>query len=196
MSIIEIFALLIIIYVAYRLYTDKSIIPTDIEIEEWKKLINEKLKPSVPEPSTIIPDDNSSKQPSGPYITYTGAIKLRNKCLNLNDNNTENGNKITIWDCNNSNAQKWNWNNQDMKLKLVSNPNKCAQINPYDPRLHLYDCKDNENGQKFLYVLENKHFQQNEKNLNLDNGNTTNGNPFSLINDFQPNNENQMFTWA
>lgn len=195
MSLIEIIVFFIIIYVGYRLYTEKSIIPTDQEIEEWKQIINEKLKFTDSNTPVEIPPVNTTP-PTGPLISYSGLIKLRNKCLNLNNNNTENGNKITIWDCNNGNEQKWSWNNQDMKLKLVSNPNKCAQINAYDSKLHIYDCKDNSSEQKFLYILENKHFQQNEKNLDLINGNTTNGSQFSLHNEFKPTNVNQMFTWS
>ncbi|MCB9317236.1 MAG: ricin-type beta-trefoil lectin domain protein [Lewinellaceae bacterium] len=59
------------------------------------------------------------------------AIKMRNHqelCIDLNSSNTNNGNNIQLWGCNNTNAQKWIYDGMMQSIRSVINPDKCMQI--------------------------------------------------------------------
>lgn len=187
MNLFDTLIVLCIIYVIYRLYNNLTLMPTVEEFEKLKKQLG------------LVTDEVSTTPAvsTEPIITsYEGIIKIRDKCLDLNNNNRENGNKIQLYDCNNGVAQKWKWNNKDMQIKLLDNPNKCMQLNSINSTLHISDCIENNNDQKFLYTLADKHFQQNEKYIDLSGDNTNNGTTFWLNGDYKETHPAQMFTWA
>ncbi|MCB9283888.1 MAG: ricin-type beta-trefoil lectin domain protein [Lewinellaceae bacterium] len=59
------------------------------------------------------------------------AIKLRDHqefCIDLHSSNTNNGNNIQLWGCNDTNAQKWIYDGMTRAIHSVINPDKCMQI--------------------------------------------------------------------
>ena len=61
------------------------------------------------------------------YDPITKEIKYGNKCVDLEYSNTNNGTKVQLWNCNNTDAQKWNFANGSITTQL--NNNKCMNVN-------------------------------------------------------------------
>ncbi|MCB9289517.1 MAG: ricin-type beta-trefoil lectin domain protein [Lewinellaceae bacterium] len=89
------------------------------------------------------------------------AIKLRDHqefCIDLHDSNTDNGNNIQLWGCNDTNAQKWIYDGMNRSIRSVINPGKCMQIEHntdgvYGKRsnIDIQDC-DGSAAQQFLIM--------------------------------------------
>ncbi|MCB9345662.1 MAG: ricin-type beta-trefoil lectin domain protein [Lewinellaceae bacterium] len=87
------------------------------------------------------------------------AIKMRDHqelCIDLHDSNTDNGNNIQLWGCNDTNAQKWLYDGMNRSIRSVINPGKCMQIelnadSAYGKRsnIDIQDCNGSE-AQQFL----------------------------------------------
>jgi hypothetical protein len=119
---------------------------------------------------------------------FDGPIKIRNKCLDLPNGKLDNGNKLQIWDCNNSDAQKFYYNSTDETIRSMSNYEKCFDLEngKVDPGtlVQIYNC-NNSDAQKFLYDDKTKQFKikkDETKCLDLINDNNNNGTKIQVSN--------------
>jgi hypothetical protein len=127
-------------------------------------------------------------------------FNIKNKCLDINNGNI--GNQVQIWDCNNTNAQKFIYdiNKQTIHIANNSNPdyNKCFDIpgaNPWNGnKIQVFTC-NNTDAQKFIYDNNTQQFKSkinNNKCLDLSKGETWNGNKIQIW-DCDNNTINQKF---
>lgn len=119
---------------------------------------------------------------------FDGPIKIRNKCLDLPNGNLDNGNKLQVWDCNNSLAQNFYYNSTDETVRSISNYEKCFDLEngKTDPGtlVQIYNC-NNSDAQKFLYDDKTKQFKLKKdetKCLDLINDNNNNGTKIQVSN--------------
>ena len=116
---------------------------------------------------------------------YDGEFKTHGKCID-GGGNLASGNKLKIWDCNKSRAQKWYYSSGDNTIRPQDDYNKCVDIPGGNAvsgnSLQLWDC----NGtiaQKFMYSEDTKQIiALKNKGLcfELDEDRTSNGTTFNL----------------
>lgn len=140
-------------------------------------------------------NDNSLKE------SPVSQLKIQNKCLDLPNGATADGTLLQLWDCNNTNSQKFIYNNKTHQIKSAANVNKCIDSGRSDGKLHIWGCDDNNDNQKFKYDAANKMFlKSNNTDLCIDlNANSTNnGTNFGMNNCKYPGNNDhsaQDFTF-
>ncbi len=120
-----------------------------------------------------------------------------NKCIDLDDGNTSNGNKIQIWDCQkNNDHQAWILDGEMIRLK--KDLNKCLNLTggstSNGANIQIWDCLNNWNQQ---WILDSNTGQiifkgNTNKCLDLESGSTSNGTKLHLW-DCQ-NNSTQAWT--
>lgn len=123
---------------------------------------------------------------------YSGSIMIRDKCVDVNAAKTDNGTKVQIYDCNDTDAQKFEYSTNDYLIRSKLNRNKCLDFN--GTKIHLYDCHGQSN-QKFIYNPEIMNFKQDDKCIDLNRDDDTNGIEFGLIT-CKPSHRAQTFTFS
>ncbi|WP_432745833.1 ricin-type beta-trefoil lectin domain protein [Streptomyces sp. JH002] len=91
------------------------------------------------------PAEPKNEDPPAPYITR-GNVQIKGldgKCLDVANSRTDNGTPATLFDCNGSNAQKWNfWS--DGTLRAMGNCLSVVGAKTTDGTLlHMWDCTGN-----------------------------------------------------
>ena len=131
--------------------------------------------------NNTLPTDRQIQQ-----CGFDGPIKIKNKCLDIPNGNYENGNKLQVWDCNNTLAQNFYYNPTDETVRSISNYEKCLDIEngKTDPGtlVQIYNCNNTE-AQKFLYDEKTKEFKLKKdetKCLDLMHGSDNNGNKIQV----------------
>jgi hypothetical protein len=78
------------------------------------------------------------------YLYSDDTIRMAGKCLDLSNNSAYNGGKIQLWDCNNSNAQKWTYDTGG-RIRLRDNFNWCLDndYGGWGAKLYLWQCTSN-----------------------------------------------------
>lgn len=109
---------------------------------------------------------------------YSGPIIIREKCVDVKKAKTDNKTKVQINDCNNEKEQEFIYSTSDNLIRSKLNNNKCLDFN--GQVIYLYDCNGQSN-QQFTYDEIKQQFKQNNKCLDLNRDDSTNGTEFGLI---------------
>ena len=146
-----------------------------IGVFQWFKIYGFQLPPPTPKP------------PSTWYWQY---LPNTNKCLDLPGGNTENGNKLWIWDCYGGTNQQWvhNFAAGMASIRYKADPTKCVDVPggvlQEGNQLQIWDCNNGDNqrwgydpGMSTIYPIASA-----DASLCMDlaNGNVTNGTPVQL----------------
>jgi hypothetical protein len=82
--------------------------------------------------------------------TFADVIYFQNKCVDLPNANTTNGNRLQLWDCNGTNAQRWLFMS-DGTIRSGVNTNKCIDLPGWNTAdgtpIQIYDCNGGSNQQ-------------------------------------------------
>ncbi len=99
-------------------------------------------------------------------------------CLDVSNGATANNSRVQVWNCNNTNAQKWFYEHSTGFLRSQLNPNKCLDNggeNWNGGKIVLWDCSDS-NNKKFDFYDDSLRVRGNEGIAVDANGNTSGSN--------------------
>lgn len=87
---------------------------------------------------------------TGTAFAEYSSVYFSNKCVDLPDSNTTNGNRLQIWDCNGTNAQQWQFGG-DGTVRSTIDTNKCWDLPSGNTAngtpIQIYDCNGGSNQQ-------------------------------------------------
>lgn len=87
---------------------------------------------------------------TGAAFGGTSSIYFNNKCVDLPNASTTNGNRLQLWDCNGTSAQQWQFM-PDGTVRSGVNTNKCIDLPGWNTAdgtpIQIYDCNGGSNQQ-------------------------------------------------
>jgi uncharacterized protein with LGFP repeats len=87
---------------------------------------------------------------TGTAFATTSSIYFNNKCVDLPNADTTNGNRLQLWDCNGTEAQQWTFMS-DGTVRSNVNTNKCIDLPGWNTAdgtpIQIYDCNGGSNQQ-------------------------------------------------
>ncbi len=117
-----------------------------------------------------------------------GPINVKNKCLDIPGNQRVNGNKLQLYDCNDSVAQQWYFNTVDNIIQLKNDTSFCLDITggviEEGTEIQLYKCGGDVDAQKFSYDIDNDSihpYNRQDLCLDFDGVNANNGSHIKLV---------------
>jgi hypothetical protein len=113
---------------------------------------------------------------------FISSVFDNTKCIDLPFNDSKNGNHLHLWNCNNTDAQKWRYDMNTQQIKHLQS-NKCVDLNANirdnGNRIQLWDCH-NGDAQKWRREGNLFKLQNTNKCIDIPSGNLVDGNKLQL----------------